>query len=66
MNASNSKIVVDHQGDLSSSQKPILFLGFLFLETDLLLEVGVLDDLLQSRSDLRVQHFEIRERLARN
>ena len=39
-------------------QKPILFLSFLFLKTDLLLEVGMLHDLVQSRSNLRVQHFE--------
>ena len=29
-------------------RKPVLFLGFLFLETDLLLNVGILDDLVQS------------------
>ena len=39
-------------------QKPILFLSILFLKTDLLLHVGILDDLVQSWSDLRVQHFE--------
>ena len=42
MSASHSKVVVDHEGDLSSSKKPILLLGFLFLETDLLLELGIL------------------------
>ena len=46
MSASNSK-VLDHEGDLSSSQKPVLFLGFLLLETGLLIEMGVLDDLTQ-------------------
>ena len=62
MGASHSKVVVDHESDLSSSQKPVLFLGFLFLETDLLLlELGVLDNLVQSRSNLRVQHLEIRD-----
>ena len=60
MSTSHSKVVVDHESDLSSSQKPVLFLGFLFLETDLLLEVGVLSDLIQSRGDLRVRHFKIR------
>ena len=54
MSTSHSKVVVDHEGDLSASQKSVLFLGFLFLETDLLLEVGILDDLVQSRSDSRV------------
>ena len=39
-------------------KKPVLFLGFLFLETDLLLELGILAGLVQSRSNLRVQHLE--------
>ena len=43
----------------SPSQKPVLFLGFLFLETDLLLELGILDDLVQSRSNLRVQNLKM-------
>ena len=59
MSTSHSKVVVDHESDLSSSEEPILFLGFLFLETDLHLEVGILDDLVQSRSNLRVQHLRI-------
>ena len=59
MRTSNSKVIVDHEGDLSSSKKPVLFLGFLFLETDLLLEVGVLDDLIQS--GLCVQHLKFLE-----
>ena len=39
MSASHSKVVVDHEGDLSSSQEPILFLGFLLLQADLLFEL---------------------------
>ena len=35
------------------------FLGLLFLETDLLLEMGILDDVDQSRGNLRVQHLEV-------
>ena len=35
MSTSDSKVVVDHVSDLSSTKKPILFLSFLFLETDL-------------------------------
>ena len=58
MSASHSKIVVDREGDLSSSKEPTLLLGFLLLETDLLLEVGILDDLEQSRSNLRVEHLK--------
>ena len=59
MSASHSKVEADHEGDLSSSKKPVLFLGFLLLETDRLHELGILDDLVQSRDNLRVQHLEI-------
>ena len=66
MSASDSKVVADHGSDLSSAKEPDLFLSFLFFETDLLLELEILGDLVQSRSDSRVQHFEIREILACN
>ena len=59
MSTSNSKVVVDYEGDLCSSLKPILFLGFLLPDADFLLELGTLDDLLQSRSNIRVQHLEV-------
>ena len=59
MSTSNSKVVVDHESDLSSTKKPILFLGFLYLQTGLHLEVRILDDLVQSRLDPRVQHLKI-------
>ena len=48
-----------HEGDLSSSSKQVLLLGFLLLETDLLLELRSLDDLARRRSNLRVQHLKI-------
>ena len=54
MSTSDSKVVVDHVGDLSSTKMPVLFLGFLFLQTDLFLEVGILDDIVQRRSSSRV------------
>ena len=38
MSASDSKVVVDHESDLLSSLNPVLFLGFLLLEADLLLK----------------------------
>ena len=47
MSTSDSKVVVDHVSDLSSAKEPTLFLSFLFLQTDLFLEVGILDDLVQ-------------------
>ena len=36
MSITDSKVVVNHVSDLSSSKKPILVLSFLFLQTDLL------------------------------
>ena len=61
MGTSDSEAVVDHVSDLSSAKEPIFFLSFLFLQTDLLLEVGILEDLVQSRHNPRVQHLKIRE-----
>ena len=50
MIASQSKVVAaDHEGHLSSSQKPILFRGFLLLETDFLIELEIRNDLVQSK-----------------
>ena len=40
MSTSHSEVVIDHEGDLSPSQEPVLFLGFLFLEANLLLNWG--------------------------
>ena len=45
MSTSDSKVVINRVSDLSSSKKPIPFLSFLFLKTNLLFEVGLLDDL---------------------
>ena len=59
MSTSDSKVVVDHEGDLSTSYKPIVLLEFLLLETDLLLELGILDDLVQRRGNFRAQHLEV-------
>ena len=58
MSASNPEVVVDHASDLFSAKESILFLSFLFLQTDLLLDGGILDDLDQSGSNLRVQHLK--------
>ena len=56
---SNSEVIVDHVGDLSSTKEPIFLLSSLFLQTDLFLEVRVLDDLVQSRRNPRVEHLGI-------
>ena len=66
MSASHSKGVVDHEGDPSSSEKEVLFLGFLLLEADPLLELRIMDDLVQSRGNLRVQHLEVWKILSTN
>ena len=66
MSASHSKVVVDHEGDLSSSWKPVLFPGFLFLKSDPFLDLVILDDLVQCRCNSRVHHLKIREILTLN
>ena len=55
MSDNHSKVVVDHESDLSSSQKPVLFLCFL-LEADLLLELGTV-------KSVRVVAMSRRERM---
>ena len=59
--SSDQEVLVDQVSDLSSSEKAIFFLSFLFLQTDHLLEEGILDDLVQSRNNLRVEYCKIRE-----
>ena len=54
MSASHSEVVVDHVSDLYSAKEPIFFLSFLFCQTDLFLEVGILDDLVQSGRNPRI------------
>ena len=60
MSDNHSKVVVDHEGDLSSSQKTILFLGFL-LEADLLLELEMFRTALLK--SVRVVAMSRRERM---
>ena len=61
MSASNPEALADHVSDLPSAKEPVLFLGFLFLQTDLFLAVGILDDLVQSGRNSRIQHLKIWE-----
>ena len=58
VSTSDSKVDEDHGSDLSSAKEPIFFLSFLFLQTDPFLEVGILDDLIQSRCNSRVRHLK--------
>ena len=47
MKARNPEVLVNHVSDLYSEKEPIFFLTFLFLQTDLVLEVGILDNFVQ-------------------
>ena len=47
---SNPEVVVNHVGDLFSAEEQILFLSFLFFQTDVFLEARILDDLVQGRT----------------
>ena len=49
----------DHVSDLSSSQKPIICLSFLFCQVYSSLEIRQCQDLLQSRCDVGVQCLEV-------
>ena len=46
---SDPEVFADQASDLSSAMETVLFLGFLFLQTDLFLEAGILDDLVRKR-----------------
>ena len=45
--SSDPELFVDQVGNLSSSKETVLFLGFLFLQTDFPLEMGIMDDFVQ-------------------
>ena len=44
---SDPEVVVNQVSDLSSAKESVCFLSLLFLKTDRILEVGILDDLVQ-------------------
>ena len=44
---SDPELFVDQVGNLSTSKETVLFLGRLFLQTDLPFEMGIVDDLVQ-------------------
>ena len=47
MGSSDPELFVDQVGNLSTSKETVLFLGFLFLQTDFPLEMGMMDDFVQ-------------------
>ena len=47
ISTSDPELFVDQVGNLSTSKETVLFLGFLFLQTDFPFEMGIVDDLVQ-------------------
>ena len=47
MAPSDPEVIVDQVGNLSTAKETVLFLGFLFLQTDSSFEVRIKDDLVQ-------------------
>ena len=47
MGSSNPEVLVDQVSNLSTSKETVLFLGFLFLQTDFPFELGIMDDFVQ-------------------
>ena len=47
MGSSDPELIVDQLGKLSTSKETVLFLGFLFLQTDSPFELGIMDDFVQ-------------------
>ena len=45
--SSDPEVLVDQASDLSSVKETVLFLGFLFLQTDPSFEVRIMDDSIQ-------------------
>ena len=45
--STDPEVFVDQVSDLSSSEETVFFLSFHFLQTDLFLEAGILDDSVQ-------------------
>ena len=47
MAPSDPEVIVDQVGNLSAAKETVLFLGFLFLQTDSPFELGIMDDFVQ-------------------
>ena len=54
------EVIVDQVSNLSAAKETILLLGLLFLQTDSLFELGIMDDCVQRRSNPRIKYFKIR------
>ena len=47
MDSSDPEVIVDQVRNLSSAKETVFFLGFLFLQTDLSFELGIMDGSVQ-------------------
>ena len=47
MGSSDAEVFVDQVSNLSATKETVLFLGFLFLQTDSSFEVRIMDDFVQ-------------------
>ena len=47
MGSSDPEVIVDQVSSLPAANETVLFLGFLFLQTDSPFELGIMDDLVQ-------------------
>ena len=47
MGSSDPEVIVDQVSNLSATKETVLFLGFLFLQTDSSLEVRIMDDIVR-------------------
>ena len=60
MGSSDPELIVGPVGNLSTAKETVLFLGLLFLQTDFPFELGIMDDFVRRRSNLRIEYFKIR------
>ena len=60
MGSSDPEVIVDQVGNLSAAKETVLFLGFLFLQSDSPFELGIMYDFVQCRSNPRIKYFKIR------
>ena len=66
MNAFDPEIFIDHESDLSSAKESVTELSLLLCWIDSFLELRFFDDLLQTGSDLRIQHLKISDSMSSN
>ena len=58
VSSSDPEAIVDQVSNLSSTKETVLFLGFLFLQTDSSFEEGIMEDLFRAEANPRIKHFK--------